>query len=92
MSGYNGWTNYETWLVNLWLGDHFASCAEDLGDDMATDLLAMAQIIEQWTSGILEMDVISIESGFTVDLINASLSRVDWRDIAKHYVRQTEDA
>lgn len=92
MGNYNGWTNYETWLVNLWLGDHFASCADDVADDVATDLHEMAQALEQWTSDVLAMDVSSIESGFTCDLINASLSRVDWRDIAEHYVREKETA
>ena len=23
MSGYNGWSSYKTWLVNLWFGDHW---------------------------------------------------------------------
>ncbi len=32
MSGYNGWSSYETWLVNLWFGDHWT----DEGDVQAT--------------------------------------------------------
>jgi hypothetical protein len=26
---YNGWTNYETWLVNLWYGDVFTDMQND---------------------------------------------------------------
>ena len=28
MSGYNGWSNYETWLVNLWFGDCWTTEAD----------------------------------------------------------------
>ena len=37
---YNGWTNRETWLVNLWYGDSDADVdyIKELLEDMASDL------------------------------------------------------
>ena len=35
--GYNGWPNYETWAVNLWLGNDEAGCA------LQQELLEQAQ-------------------------------------------------
>ena len=35
---YNGWTNYETWLVNMWYGDIFADWQNDREDTSAQSL------------------------------------------------------
>lgn len=41
MSGYNGWSNRETWLVNLWFGDNWETaedvemCEEYIDDEIA---------------------------------------------------------
>lgn len=37
---YNGWTNYETWLVNLWWSDCEATC--DMMDDYAKEAIQEA--------------------------------------------------
>jgi len=26
---YNGWTNRETWVINLWMGDYFQEVSDD---------------------------------------------------------------
>lgn len=41
MSGYNGWSNRETWLVNLWFGHNWETvedvqmCQEYIDDEIA---------------------------------------------------------
>ena len=49
MADYNGWTNKETWLVNLWLGDYLQQELEDVNEitaahikEVVTDLLNCA--------------------------------------------------
>jgi hypothetical protein len=72
---YNGWSNYETWNVSLWYGDLFASLASEqkLYGDYLEEL-------------VVEMEMGSIpESSLAADILNASLRRIDWEELADHY-------
>lgn len=75
---YNGWTNYETWLVALWLDNnessytHWRSEAKRLQPHEVADALKQAH-----EEGFDET------VGLYADLINAALSRVNWIEIAK---------
>ena len=47
---YNGWTNYETWLCNLWLdGLTFEDFIHDLSDDLDDK-----DAVLDWVSNYLE--------------------------------------
>jgi hypothetical protein len=78
MTGYNGWKNKETWLVNLWLGDMFASMQED-GDKITADL--MREVVDEMASAALEEGA----NGFITDLMNCALGEIDYRELAAHY-------
>lgn len=90
---YNGWTNYETWLVNLWLdnggsGEHWREYTEEhVGDgaerDDAVDHIA-DQIKAEHDEALAE--IIPEGSGVFQDLLSASLREVNWHEIAAHYV------
>lgn len=88
---YNGWKNYETWLVNIWLSNDQGTheCWQERaknymnwvsGDEKeAAELLSSA--LKDWTEeGTPEL------TGLYADLINAALSEVDWYEIAEHYI------
>ena len=77
MSAYNGWTNYETWLVNLWFGDVFQSLVDE-GDEPDPGLF------HGWVEEYLEEDMPK-QAGFIADCVNAIIGAVDWHDIARHY-------
>ena len=73
MNEYNGWTNYETWLVNLELGltdDSHAFYARNL-DDLIDELRDYAETA-------LESD-----NTLATYFSHIILSRVDWREIAE---------
>lgn len=88
--GYNGWTNYETWVINVWIGNDRGS--HDYWKERTKEVLS------QWNKapmngpvGALELaevlkDVHEAEipelKGFAADLMNSALGEVNWYEIA----------
>ena len=87
---YNGWTNYETWLCNLWLdGLEFEDFIHDLSDDLEDKDAVLdwcADYLEQLVEDLIEDATPNGVSGFITDLINSAFREIDFRDIAEHYV------
>ena len=81
MSGYNGWKNKETWLVNLWFGDYFTDLQEE-GQNITEDYIR--EMVEEFTADKLE------GNGFLVDMLNCALGEIDYRELAAHYVAEEE--
>jgi hypothetical protein len=81
---YNGWTNYETWLVNMWYGDIFTDMHNE-GEDTS------AQALEDFVTSVLEDEGQLREGGFAADIMNAAMRQVDWEDLASHYELEEED-
>lgn len=93
---YNGWTNYETWLVKLWQdndqGDYYfwqeqaEECVRVDGKDSAGCSLAdiMKEYYEERASELVGV------TGFWTDLLGAALCSVNWREIAEHWVDEVE--
>lgn len=78
---YNGWTNRETWIVNLWLTND---------ESYYTDLMAIAkdfdstcaqaEEIERYVHWLIDTGE---PAGLVSDLLSTSLGRVDWYEIAE---------
>ena len=88
---YNGWTNYETWLCNLWLdGLEFDDYIQDLSDDHESKdsvLDWVADYLEEYVQEIIDCSLNPGDThGFIADLINSAFQEIDFRDIAEHYV------
>lgn len=87
MSTYNGWTNFETWRVNLEFGIS-DMVPEDVGvwnvteDTRDDDINAVANGLEEMVFELVESE----SKGFALDLAKDFLSRVDWTEIAEHMV------
>ena len=95
---YNGWTNYETWLVKLWMDNeqgsysYFQEQAEqvlkDDPDDEDNDRIrTLAAVIQESH----EESLPKLE-GFAADLMNAALSEVNWEEIAGSLLEDAKEA
>ena len=94
---YNGWTNYPTWLVNLWLTNETSTYSYWL--ERTSDLFKQSQPTAYLTCQEKALTDLSREledtyaetiadtvgvTGFMTDLLTWSLDQVDWRSIAEH--------
>lgn len=91
---YNGWTNYPTWAVNLWLGND--EVLYNLTVEMAETYAGMnrptielADSIKNWVVNELAPD---LGASFAADLLGYALDQVDWLEIATHWYEDAVEA
>lgn len=88
--GYNGWSNYETWCVNLWLSNDqgIYEAVNELidGYDEDANVIAIADDIEAFVGELPECASVREQANFVSDLLGASLSVVDWYEIATTWI------
>lgn len=85
--GYNGWTNYETWAVALWLDNeepayHQACELVEREDPDGEVSHRSADALKSW----LEDEMPDLGATVWADLLRAAFSEVDWLEIAEHHV------
>lgn len=99
-STYNGWTNYQTWNVALWLANeegpynHWRQATRDAwkgaqADETATRAQRTAYTLavrlkDELTDGAPEL------TGTYGDLLGHALASVNWDEIARHMVDDEE--
>lgn len=100
--GYNGWTNYETWCVNLWLSNDEGSygywqdmAAEIARESGATDYLPVQEVAKSALADRLKDEVSELPealgtASMFVDLLNTALGRVNWGEIAENLLEDAE--
>ena len=77
---YNGWSNYETWRINLEFVD--GTSLDDLGFESDAEVKAVAGLLESLcTDQICEQ-----AQGLAKDLACCFLDQVNWREIAEHLI------
>ena len=81
---YNGWANYETWLVDMEMLDGMT--CEEFGlrpvseDERDRDIRQLEESIEAYVVELVDLD----SKGFALDLALSFLNKVDWQEIAEH--------
>ena len=82
MTKYNGWTNYETWLVGLWYSDSYNEYF--LEQFREGELLQRVNADEVRDYVVSFLDEETPENGLVTDLLNNAMSQVNWRELAEH--------
>lgn len=95
---YNGWRNYETWNVALWLGNEEGT--QRYWDERTREIARTAEPRYEWESvedaarselaDELEREIEGarpeLGASMFADLLGAALSEVDWREIAENWL------
>ena len=82
---YNGWTNKQTWNINLMYNEIFSNmCEEQEFDDPDHVADAFESIVTE-----LEFDGVT-ENTLAHNVLSEYLNQVDWKEIAEHYVADYE--
>lgn len=99
---YNGWSNHETWLVNIWidneqsLQEYLIEAAQQIVDSSAPTehltgkeqaLIHIAYFLEEWLIELV--DARSPELGLCNDLLHSSIHSVNLTELAQSLLDQT---
>lgn len=100
---YNGWSNYETWNVALWLGNDqgtYETCRE-----MARECYANAKaeyglsreenakcLLAEALKNMIREGEPELGPSTYSDLLSAAISDVNWYEIASHYEEDFAEA
>lgn len=82
---YNGWSNYNTWCVNLWFSNDQNSynyIQEQIKEIKYPTILKIADRVREI---IEEMIPESINTGLLFDLLYKAIKDVNYHELAQHY-------
>ena len=90
---YNGWSNYETWVVKLWLDNEEWSYRNfsQLARANKRNADPTHELVSQLKEYHEEMNPLGDKANVFADLLGAALSEVDWYEIAEAYLGDVED-
>lgn len=91
-STYNGWKNYETWNVKLWL-DNEQGTYNDVTEHAREVVEAEGERYEfaDWLKQYVEEMRPEMPASMFSDLLGAALSEVDWSEIAEAYMNDAKE-
>lgn len=86
--GYNGWTNYETWRINLELLDDYFDAypetVEEYGEE--DDAIGLADVLEEHVDEILTGFGEKPENDLCLSYARSFVSEVNFHEIAEHLI------
>ena len=91
---YNGWTNYETWNVALWFDNDSSEYWAGEAQEVFENAEATSDFTREEQATFALADLMSDQvsentptvTGLYADILNASLSAVNWHEIARHFI------
>ena len=97
---YNGYTNYETWVVALWIdneqgsSEYWESIAAELSSPDSPEYISDENTQKCRLADLLKdenEEALPELQGFAADLLNAGFSEVDWYDIAENLIQSAKE-
>ncbi len=79
---YQGWKNYETWNVALWIDNDQG--LQEMVREMAQSSKDIGQL-SQSIKDLLEQEMPDLGASMWADLLNGAFSEVHWYEVAQHY-------
>ena len=99
---YNGWTNYETWCVNLWMSNDHGSylywqeisekCCNNATDDanVASGIWTKRGAARFRLADVMESEIREsapdLGASMFADLLGSALDEVNWHEIAQSWI------
>jgi hypothetical protein len=87
--GYNGWRNYETWNVKLWIDNEQGSqemskelAQEARSDDRGDWIADLAMMLKEW----IDEDRPDLGATMWADLLNSAFQEISWLEIAENII------
>lgn len=99
---YNGWTNYETWCVKLWIDNeepsynYWRDAAQEVWGDSEADATftrsesAAIALAKRLKEEFEEANPVADQASVWADLMGAALSEVNWDEIANAMIEEGE--
>lgn len=78
--GYNGWKNYETWLVNVWLNNEEPSYY--MLEELKAEPIDAEEKVARLEEAVRSMYWFE-PYGIVADIVNVALVSVDWLAIVE---------
>lgn len=91
MNEYNGWTNRETWVVDLWVGDN-TDYLDDLCERCDYDTNDVADSLKKYVTETLAERENLPAVGLFQDLLSGALLEVNWSELAETYITNAKEA
>lgn len=96
---YNGWSNYETWNLKLWMDEEdtfWPDAAKKIWDDAkATEYNTREQAacnrLANAIENSVEMYFPPLKNGFYADIMSASIREINFYEIAESYIKEYSD-
>lgn len=86
---YNGYNNYETWLVALWIDNDqcYSENIEEMAGRLKHDAGILSGAIKDYVEEMPDVSKAIENGGMVADLVYSTLSDVDWYELAEGYIR-----
>lgn len=101
--GYNGWPNYETWCMALWIDNDLGNYnyarelvhEETVGMDMASEerhvvTCRSADALMGWQEEVKDALTDDQPASVFTDLLGAAFGEIDWYEIARVILSEAE--